>query len=85
MKWTDGIKLLDDKIKANQGQYDLNREAAKISASSFKDLNKYEYVTGEGFSLAQILTKALKKDDRTIKYGNDLPRNSVYNFNKYSV
>ena len=41
---------------------------------------------GEDFPLAQILTKALKKDDKvTIKYGNDLPYNSVYNFNKYSV
>ena len=68
--------------------YDLNRETAKISVSSFKNLNKCEYVPGEDFPLAQILTKALKKDDkvnRTIKYGNDLPYNSVYNFNKYSV
>ena len=45
-------------------------------------------MSGEDFPLAQILTKALKKDDkvnRTIKYGSDLPYNSVYNFNKYSV
>ena len=37
-------------------------------------------MSGEDFPLAQILTKALKKDDkvnRTIKYGNDLPYNSV--------
>ena len=27
---TDDFKILDDKIKANQSQYDLNREVAKI-------------------------------------------------------
>ena len=29
---TDKIKILDNKIKANQAQYNLDREAAKISA-----------------------------------------------------
>ena len=48
MTLTDGLKILDDKIKANQAQYDLGREAAKISALSSKDfLEKYEYLTGE--------------------------------------
>ena len=38
----------DDKIKANQVQYDLGREAAKISALSSKDLfEKFEYLAGE--------------------------------------
>ena len=32
MTLTDELKILDDKIKANQAQYDLDREAAKISA-----------------------------------------------------
>ena len=32
MTLTDKLKILDDKIKANQAQYDLDREAAKISA-----------------------------------------------------
>ena len=49
MKLTDERKILDDKIKANQAQYDLGREAAKIFALSYKDfLEKYEYFTGEG-------------------------------------
>ena len=43
----DKIKTLDNKIKANQAQYDLDREAAKISALSFEELDKYEYLTGE--------------------------------------
>ena len=29
MTLTDKLKILDDKIKANQAQYDLGREAAK--------------------------------------------------------
>ena len=42
------LKILGHKIKANQGQYDLGREAAKISALSSKDLlEKYESLTGE--------------------------------------
>ena len=49
MTLTDKLKILDEKIKANQAQYDLGREAAKISALSSKDLlEKYEYLTHEG-------------------------------------
>ena len=48
MTLTDELEILHDKIKANQAQYDLGREAAKISALSSKDLlEKYEYLTGE--------------------------------------
>ena len=37
----------DDKIKTNQAQYDLDREAAKISKLSSREIDKYEYLTGE--------------------------------------
>ena len=48
MALTDELKILDDQIKANQAQYDLGREAAKISALSSKDLlEKYEYLTDD--------------------------------------
>ena len=48
MALTDEFEILDDKIKANQAQYDLGKEAAKIFALSSKDLlEKYEYLTGE--------------------------------------
>ena len=41
------LKFLTIKLK-QQAQYDLGREAAKISALSSKDLlEKYEYLTGE--------------------------------------
>ena len=41
------IKILNDKIRANEVQYDLDREVAKIYALSSKELNKYENLTGE--------------------------------------
>ena len=47
MTVTDQIKILNRKIKQNEAQYDLDREAAKISALSSKNLDKYEYLTGE--------------------------------------
>ena len=79
MTLTDELKILDDIIKANQAQYDLGREAAKISALSSKDLlEKYEYLTGEdlgdrpsvlektkfeGSPLGISLSKSIKKDN----------------------
>ena len=47
MTVTDQLKITDDKIKANQAQYDLDRLAAKIYALSSGELRKYEYLTGE--------------------------------------
>ena len=47
MTLTEQVKILDDKIKANKAQYDLHREAAKKSTLSSRELEKYEYLTGE--------------------------------------
>ena len=47
MTLTEKFKILDDKIKANKAQYDLDREAAKTSALSSGELEKYECLTGE--------------------------------------
>ena len=47
MTLTEQVNILDDKIKANRAQYDLDRQAAKISALSSSELEKYEYLTGE--------------------------------------
>ena len=41
------IISLFEKIKDEKIQYDINREAAKISASSSGKIDKYEYLTGE--------------------------------------
>ena len=38
---------IEDQIKDEKLQYDINREAAKISALSLGKLDKYEYLTGE--------------------------------------
>ena len=48
---TDQIKILDRKTKQNESQYDLDREAAKISALSSNNLGKYELLTGEDLGL----------------------------------
>ena len=47
MTVNDQIKILDGKINSNQVQYDLGMEAAKISAFSSENLDKYGYLTGE--------------------------------------
>ena len=51
MTVTDQIKILNKKIKQNESQYDLDREAAKISALSSNNLDKYELLTGEDLNL----------------------------------
>ena len=45
------VKILDDKIKANERQYDLYRINAEISAYSTGDLPKYEYLTKKRFRI----------------------------------
>ena len=64
----------------NEAQYDLDRKAAKISALSSNNLDKYEYLTGEDLGLkpstveqakfeysplVKIFNKGLDKDDQT--------------------
>ena len=39
------VKILDDKIKSNNAQYDLDRMNAEIPAYASGDLPKYEYLT----------------------------------------
>ena len=79
MTLTEQVKILDDKIKANKDQYDLDREAAKISALSRGELEKYEYLTGEDlgykpdviqkakfeyYPLGKVFNKALDESDK---------------------
>ena len=79
MTVTDQIKILDRKIMQNEAQYDLDRRAAKISALSSNNLDKYEYLTGEDLGLKpstieqakfeytpldKIFNKELDKDDQ---------------------
>ena len=57
MTLTEQVKILDDKIKTNKAQYDLDREAFKISALSSSELEKYEYLTGEDLGNSKIIQK----------------------------
>ena len=51
MTITDQVKTLNRKIRQNEAQYNLDRKAAKISALSSNNLDKYEYLTGEDLDL----------------------------------
>ena len=44
--------MTTDKIIDEMLQYDINREAAKISALSPEKIDKYEYLTGEEILLS---------------------------------
>ena len=72
-------KILDDKIKANNVQYNLDRMNAVISAYSSGDLPKYEYLTKKDLGykpdafeqakfeyspLGKVFTDRLDKSDR---------------------
>ena len=71
---------INDQIRDEKLQYDINREAAKISALSSGEIHKYEYLTGEDIlpsSQQQIieqteftyspLGKAFEKQIKTIE------------------
>ena len=62
MTVTNQLKIIDNKIKANQAQYDLDRLAAKISAYSSGDLRKYEYLTGKNLGYKPSVTEQAKFD-----------------------
>ena len=51
MTVTDKINILNRKVKQNEAQYDLDREAARISVLSSNNLDKNELLTGEHLNL----------------------------------
>ena len=60
MTVTDQIKILDKKILQNEGQYGLDRKAAKISALFSNNLDKYEYLTSEDLGLKPSIIEQAK-------------------------
>ena len=79
MNRKEQVKILDDKIKANERQYDLDRINAAISAYSSGDLPKYEYLTKKDLGykpdelekvkfeyspLGKVFTDGLDKSDK---------------------
>ena len=55
----DQIKILDNKIRQNQADYDLYKKNAKISALSSGKLDKYEYLTGEDLGKGKYKRQSL--------------------------
>ena len=85
MTITEQVKMLDDKIKSNKAQYDLDRQAAKTTALPSKDLEKYKYLTGEDLGckpdviqrakfeyspLGEAFNIVFKKDDKNLELRN---------------
>ena len=71
---------INDQIRNEKLQYDINREAAKISALSSGKIHKYEYLTGEDILPSNqqqiieqakftysLLGKAFEKEIKTIE------------------
>ena len=78
------VKILDDKIKANNVQYKLYRINAEISAYSSGNLLKYEFLTEKDLGykldalekakfeyspLGKVFTDRLAKEDKSKKVG----------------
>ena len=78
------IKILDDKIKTNERQYDFDRMNAEISAYYSGDLPKYEYLTKKDLGykpdavkkvkfeyslIRKVFTDGLAKEDKSKKVG----------------
>ena len=78
------VKILDDKIEANNAEYDLDRMNAEISAYSSGDLPKYEYLTKKDLGykpdavekvkfeyspIGKVFTDGLAKEDKSKKVG----------------
>ena len=81
MTVTDQIKILNRKIKQNEAQYDLDREAAKISALSSNNLDKYEYLTGEDLGLKPSTVEQPKFEYSPLGKNSSIKKESDYNFN----
>ena len=81
MTINEQIKILDNKIRSNQAQYDLDRQNAKTFALRSGDLDNCEYLTGEDLgykpdvvqknkfeysTLGQVFNKGLEKDEKQV-------------------
>ena len=81
MTLNEQIKILDNKIRSNQAQYNLDRQNPKISPLSSGELEKYEYLTGEDLGyksdavqrakfeyspLGQVFNKGLEKGEKQV-------------------
>ena len=78
------VKIIDDKIKANERQYELDRINAEVLAYSSGDLPKYEYLTKKDLGykpdalekvkfeyspIGKVFTDGLAKENKSKKVG----------------
>ena len=71
MTATDQIKILARQIKQNEAQYSLDKKADKISAFSFGNLEKYEYLTRGDTNYQPSTLEQVKFDySRLVKFSN---------------
>ena len=83
MTVTDQIKVLGRKIMKNEAQYDLDRKADKISALPSKNLDEYEYLTGEDLGLKPSTVEQTKFEYSPL--GKVLTNNTKSKTNKNKV
>ena len=57
MNISEKIKTIDSKIEQSKAQYNLERQTAKISASSSENVIKYEFLTGKDVLSDKDLTE----------------------------
>ena len=72
---TEKIKTINNKIKQNKAQYNLDRHTAKISVLSLGNVSKYDFLTGKDALLERGLLKKLLQSKERFKYsslGNEL-------------
>ena len=56
----DQLNILDNKIRANRAQYDLDRKKAEISELSSGEVEKCEYLTGEDLKIMPSVVSKTK-------------------------
>ena len=68
----------DDKIKDEKLQYDINREAVKVSASSTGKIDKYDDLAGEE-TLQALKPEENKEDIKSIEgiFPKDMKTNGI--------
>ena len=89
---------INDQFRDEKLQYDIDREAAKISALSWNKFNKYEYLTGEEIlpsnqkqTIQQAkftyspLRKAFEKQIKTIEDQEEKQRKAIENQGQFKT
>ena len=73
--------IINDQIRDEKLQYDINREAAKISALSSGKIRKYEYLTGEDVLPSNQVEglNTFKSNKEKLKIEDVIPKRALNN------